>query len=117
MAAELQLSPSSGARRGRLPRGLGPGDVEGARARYDLRGPRGPPRARKPGEPLERRDTYTETVEGFFGNFKSGLTGAHHAVSHKWLQGYLNEWTWRYNRRESAKPMFRDLLESATPRA
>jgi transposase len=60
--------------------------------------------------------THTQTVEGFFGNFKSGLTGAHHSVSHKWLQGYLNEWTWRYNRRESETPMFRELIETAASR-
>jgi hypothetical protein len=39
--------------------------------------------------------------------------GAHHAVSHKWLQGYLNEWAWRYNRREDGTLMFRDLIETA----
>jgi hypothetical protein len=42
-------------------------------------------------------DVHTQTIDGFFGLFKSGVRGAHHAVSHKWLQGYLNEWTWRYN--------------------
>jgi transposase len=57
--------------------------------------------------------THTQTIEGFFGNFKSGLTGAHHSVSHKWLQGYVNEWTWRYNRRRSDTPMFRELIETA----
>jgi hypothetical protein len=45
-------------------------------------------------------DVHTQTIDGFFGLFKSGVRGAHHAVSHKWLQGYLNEWTWRYNHRE-----------------
>jgi transposase len=61
-------------------------------------------------------DTHTQTIEGFFGLFKTGLRGAHHSVSHKWLQGYLNEWTWRYNRRESDTPMFRDLLDEAVSR-
>jgi hypothetical protein len=31
-------------------------------------------------------------------------------------QGYLNEWTWRYNRRESDVPMFHDLLDEAISR-
>jgi hypothetical protein len=44
------------------------------------------------------------------------VRGAHHAVSHKWLQGYLNEGTWRYNRRESETPMFTDLLNEAVSR-
>jgi transposase len=58
-------------------------------------------------------DVHTQTIDGFFGLFKSGVRGAHHAVSHKWLQGYLNEWTWRYNRREDGNRMFRDLIETA----
>ncbi|MCA1707801.1 MAG: IS1595 family transposase, partial [Actinobacteria bacterium] len=58
-------------------------------------------------------DVHTQTIDGFFGLFKTGVRGAHHAVSHKWLQGYLNEWTWRWNRRESDVPMFRDLLDEA----
>ena len=56
---------------------------------------------------------HTQTIDGFFGHFKSGVRGAHHAVSHKWLQGYLNEWTCRYNRREDGNRMFRDLIETA----
>lgn len=58
-------------------------------------------------------DVHTQTIEGFFGLFKTGLRGAHHSVSHKWLQGYLNEWTWRYNRRDNGRSMFRDLLAEA----
>jgi transposase-like protein len=61
-------------------------------------------------------DCHTQTIEGFFGLFKTGVRGAHHSVSYKWLQGYLNEWAWRYNRRESATPMFRDLLKEAVSR-
>jgi transposase len=61
-------------------------------------------------------DVHTQTIDGFFGLFKTGVRGAHHAVSHKWLQGYLNEWTWRYNRREDGNMMFRDLIETAAER-
>lgn len=28
---------------------------------------------------------------------------ADHAVSHKWLQGYINEYAWRYNRRHDKR--------------
>jgi transposase len=62
-------------------------------------------------------DVHTQTIDGFFGLFKTGVRGAHHAVSHKWLQGYLNEWTWRWNRRESDVPMFRDLIETAATKS
>jgi ISXO2-like transposase domain len=58
-------------------------------------------------------DVHTQSIDGFFGLFKTSVRGAHHAVSHKWLQGYLNESTWRWNRRESDVPMFRDLLDEA----
>jgi transposase len=58
-------------------------------------------------------DVHTQTIDGFFGLFKSGVRGAHHAISHKWLQGYLNEWAWRYNRREDGYWMYRDLLATA----
>jgi len=61
-------------------------------------------------------DVHTQTIDGFFGLFKGGVRGAHHAVSHKWLQGYLNEWSWRYNRREDGNEMFRDLIDAAAMR-
>ena len=53
---------------------------------------------------------------GFFGLFKTGVRGAHPAVSHKWLQGYVNEWVSRWNRREEGYAMFRDLLNEAVSR-
>jgi transposase len=58
-------------------------------------------------------DVHTQTIEGFFGLFKNGVRGAYHAVSQKWLQGYLNEYAWRYNRRDSGRSMFHDLLAEA----
>jgi len=61
-------------------------------------------------------DTHTQTIEGFFGLFKSGVRGAYHAVSHKWLQGYLNEYAWRYNRRKMEGSMFHALLAQAVTR-
>jgi len=58
-------------------------------------------------------DTHTQTVEGFFGLFKNGVRGTYHAVSAKWLQGYLNEYAWRYNRRHSERSMFLALAARA----
>ncbi|CAN5533341.1 IS1595 family transposase [soil metagenome] len=55
-------------------------------------------------------DNHTQTVEGFFGLTKNGIRGVYHAVSAKWLQGYLNEYAWRYNRRFDREPMFTQLL-------
>jgi transposase len=58
-------------------------------------------------------DTHTNTVEGFFGNLKTGIRGNYKKVSHKWLQGYLNEFTWRYNHRNSGESMFHLLVSRA----
>jgi hypothetical protein len=55
-------------------------------------------------------DAYTNTIEGFFGNLKTGIRGNYKKVSHRWLQGYLNEFTWRYNHRFHDQSMFYTLL-------
>jgi transposase-like protein len=57
-------------------------------------------------------DTYTNTIEGFFGHLKPSIRGTYRKVSHRWLQGYLNEFTWRYNLRYQREPsMFAELVE------
>ncbi|HMS73401.1 MAG TPA: IS1595 family transposase [Baekduia sp.] len=55
-------------------------------------------------------DVHTNTVEGFFGNLKRGISGNYHSVSPKWLQGYLNEFVWRYNHRRDDRAMFLTLI-------
>jgi len=56
-------------------------------------------------------DIHTNTIEGFWSLTKNGLRGVYHAVSAKHLQGYLNEYAWRYNRR--GQPKFEELLRRA----
>jgi transposase len=58
-------------------------------------------------------DTYTNTVEGFFGHLKPSIRGTYRKVSHRWLQGYLNEFVFRYNERHAARSMFETLLAKA----
>ena len=58
-------------------------------------------------------DVHTQTIEGFWSLVKRGIGGTHHAVSAKYLQGYLNEYVWRYNRRDNGRAMFLDLLDQA----
>jgi len=48
-------------------------------------------------------DIHTQTIEGFWSLVKRGISGSHHAVSKKWLQGYLNEYVWRYNHRDDPR--------------
>lgn len=55
-------------------------------------------------------DTHTNTIEGFWSLVKRGIGGTHHAVSAKHLQGYLNEYVWRYNANEDSRSMFEQLL-------
>jgi transposase len=55
-------------------------------------------------------NVHTQTIEGFWSLVKRGIDGTHHAVSAKWLQGYVNEYVWRYNRRDDRQAMFLSLV-------
>ncbi|MGA9209463.1 MAG: IS1595 family transposase [Terriglobales bacterium] len=55
-------------------------------------------------------DIHTNTVEGFWSLIKRGIGGVYHAVSRNYLQSYLNEYSFRYNRRFDMKPMFTSFL-------
>jgi transposase-like protein len=55
-------------------------------------------------------DIHTNTIEGFWSLVKRGIGGVYHAVSAKHLQGYLNEYAWRYNHRNGGQVMFETLL-------
>ncbi|HVY76944.1 MAG TPA: IS1595 family transposase [Solirubrobacterales bacterium] len=55
-------------------------------------------------------ETHTQTVEGFFGLFKNGVRGVYHAISADYLQAYLDEYAFRYNRRHSKEPLFWAML-------
>jgi hypothetical protein len=45
---------------------------------------------------------------------KPAIRGTYRKVSHRWLQGYLNEFVWRRNARYARTSMFEALLEQAT---
>jgi transposase-like protein len=59
-------------------------------------------------------DIYTNTIEGFFGNFKVGARGCYRKISARWLQAYLDEYAWRYNNRQGERGMFYALMDRAT---
>ena len=59
-------------------------------------------------------DVHTNTIEGFWGNFKMGIKGNHHHISFKHLDKYLAEWSFRYNHRMDEKPMFWSMLQMTT---
>jgi hypothetical protein len=60
-----------------------------------------------------RGDTHTNTIEGFFGNLKTGMRGAYKHVSPRYLQSYLDEYAFRYNHRHDGG-MFEALVGRAT---
>ena len=53
-------------------------------------------------------NVHTNTIEGFWSLTKRGIGGVYHSVSAKHLQGYLNEYAWRYNHRTGGQ--FETLL-------
>ncbi len=64
-----------------------------------------------------RGDVHTNSVEGFWSLIKRGIGGVYHSVSRKYLQTYLDEYTFRYNRRHEGNQQFRSLLERASMQA
>jgi transposase len=61
-------------------------------------------------------DVHTNTMEGFWSLVKRGIDGVYHSVSAKHLQGYLNEYAWRYNNRNDRRAQFELLLLRAVCR-
>ncbi len=48
---------------------------------------------------------------------KRGIGGVYHSVSQKYLQSYLDEYTFRYNRRDQGNLLFKSILEQVAERA
>jgi transposase len=61
-------------------------------------------------------DIHTNSVEGFWSLVKNGLRGVYHSVGHHYLQSYLNEFSFRYNRRFDVQPMFMSFLKQVEKR-
>ena len=55
-------------------------------------------------------DVHTNTIDGFWSLLKRGIGGVYHSVSAKHLQGYLDEYAFRYNHRKVEQPMFVVML-------
>lgn len=54
---------------------------------------------------------HTNTIEGFWSLIKRGIIGVYHRVGPEYLQSYVDEYSWRYNRRHIMYPMFFLLAE------
>ena len=62
----------------------------------------------------EVTDEFLPIIHLVFANLKTWLTGIHHGVSERHLQAYLNEFTFRFNRRFYPFNAFRSLLGIAS---
>jgi transposase len=61
---------------------------------------------------------FTRTpVEGFWSLIKRGIGGVYHAVGSNYLQTYLDEYTYRYNRRDQGNLIFMSILSEVAKRA
>jgi transposase len=58
-----------------------------------------------------RGEAHTNTIEGYWSQLKRSIDGTYHSVSPKYLQQYLNEFSFRYNLR--SVPICPVLLERA----
>ena len=62
-------------------------------------------------------DVHTNTIEGFWSLVKRGISGVYHSVGQKYLQSYLNEYSFRYNRRLSGNLIFYAILANVAAQA
>lgn len=60
---------------------------------------------------------HTNSVEGFWSLVKRGVSGVYHSVSPEYLQTYLDEFTFRFNRRHEGNQQFNAILERVCERA
>jgi len=62
-------------------------------------------------------NVHTNTIEGFWSLVKRGIAGVYHNVSRKYLLTYLDEYSFRYNRRDQGNLIFTSILERICERA
>jgi transposase-like protein len=56
-------------------------------------------------------DIHTNNIEGFWSQLKRSIDGTYHHVTARHLQGYVDEYSFRYNHRKDETPMFLTMLE------
>jgi len=58
----------------------------------------------------KRDAVHTNTIECFWSQMKRSINGTYHVVSPKYLQLYVNEFSFRYNHRHLDYPVFQQLI-------
>jgi transposase-like protein len=69
------------------------------------------------GQYVRNGHIHTNSVEGLWSLIKRGIGGVYHSVSPEYLQSYLDEYTFRYNRRHEGNQQFNAILERVCERA
>ena len=69
------------------------------------------------GEYVVAGDIHTNSVEGFWSQLKRSIDGTYHHVTAKHLQGYVNEYAFRYSHRKDDQPMFWTMLRQVIRKA
>lgn len=64
-----------------------------------------------------RGNVHTQTIEGFWSLLQNGIRGVYHSVSKKYLQTYLNEYSFRYNHRDCGNLIFLAILARVSEKA
>ncbi|MDD5702791.1 MAG: IS1595 family transposase [Dehalococcoidales bacterium] len=62
-------------------------------------------------------DIHTNSVEGFWSQLKRSIDGTYHHVTAEHLQGYVDEYSFRYSHRNDERPMFLTMLEQVVSRS
>lgn len=62
------------------------------------------------GEYVAEDGTTTNQVENFFRHLKNSISGTHISVSPKYLESYVKEFEYRFNRRTNPEVMLGELL-------
>ncbi len=57
---------------------------------------------------------HTNSIEGFWSQLKRSIDGTYHHVTAEHLQGYVDEYSFRYSHRNDEKPMFLTMLEQVS---
>lgn len=55
-------------------------------------------------------EAHTNTLEGFWSQMKRSIDGTHHFLSPKYLQSYVNEFVWKYNRSNLQVHLFEVMI-------
>ena len=73
--------------------------------------------AHSKGEYVVAKDIHTNSVEGFWSQLKRSIDGTYHHVTPGHLQGYVNEYAFRYSHRKDEQPMFWTMLNQVIRKA